>query len=415
MNQVGGDIPNYATLVSRFSTSGQWDRVLDMAQQWLSRDPENIRAHLAAGQALINLNRHAEGEPHLEQVLARMPQNGVAHRFMSIIHFNQKRFKAADESIRRAISVQPQEALNWYHLAWMFYRQGDLISAKKFAEKARELNPRNSNVHNLLGLCEPRNSPAYNAVKLEQYRQALELNPQNAYAHNNIGVISLGQGKFQEAEEHFRRALYFQPSLKMARSNLFITIKHRDRIYRFLSTPRDFFYKLFRTLRQRRRENIALYVLLIPIWFLAIRFVLVALALWFLFVWPLVKAYEYLTVGDIRARAGEIGAKKGGLFGYRRWPLNLRLVLFALLLILFWGGVALAWVESPILKTDENESLLLGALVGIGLAGFASWFLWSRFKKDRFKWHTRRRRKQFEALLQTNRNPRRSEDFRPNR
>jgi hypothetical protein len=45
-------------------------------------------------------------------------------------------------------------------------------------------------------------------------------------------------------------------------------------------------------------------LLLIPIWLLVLRFVLVGLLLWFMWVWPLTKVYEYLTIGDIQARAG---------------------------------------------------------------------------------------------------------------
>ena len=62
MNPAQGNTPNYAILLSRFSSSGQWDRVLDTAREWLSLNPENIPAHLAAGQALNNLDRHAEAE-----------------------------------------------------------------------------------------------------------------------------------------------------------------------------------------------------------------------------------------------------------------------------------------------------------------------------------------------------------------
>jgi tetratricopeptide (TPR) repeat protein len=400
MSLEGQDLHNHSILISRFSASRQWDRTLETARDWLAKEPENPRAHLAAGQALINLDRHAEAEPHLGQVLARQPQNALAHRFMSIVQFEQKRFKAADESIEKAISLRPDDAYNWFHLARMFYYQNDLASAKKYAERARELAPRNSDIMNLLGMCEPRTQE--NArEKLRQYEKALELNPENATVHNNVGACHLNVTKdYREAEACFRRALYFQPSLQVARQNLFVALKHRDPVYRALCAPKDFIFKLFSFLRDRRRESLLIYLLLLPLWLVAYRFVFAGLALWFLLVWPLVKAYEYLTLGDIMARAGEIGAKRGGLFGYRRLSLKWRLSIFAVLLAAFWGGLAAGWRKSTLFATEAPAQVALGLIAFIGLLILLWFWLQAKIKKNRFMSHVRRRAKHFDRLLE---------------
>ena len=39
---------NYAALIMRYSGSGQWDRSLDAAKEWLSKDPESAAAFRAA-------------------------------------------------------------------------------------------------------------------------------------------------------------------------------------------------------------------------------------------------------------------------------------------------------------------------------------------------------------------------------
>jgi hypothetical protein len=56
MSHAGTDTSNYAVLISRFTSSGQWDRVLETAREWLSKDAENVTAHMAAGRALLNVN-----------------------------------------------------------------------------------------------------------------------------------------------------------------------------------------------------------------------------------------------------------------------------------------------------------------------------------------------------------------------
>lgn len=396
MNFEGAGKPNYAILIARFQGSAQWDRVLESACEWLSHEPELPRAHLAAGQALLNLDRPGEAETHLRQVLDRQPENDTALRLMSMALFRQKHYREADEAIHKAISLDPNDAYHWSHLAHMCYRQGDRKSAKEYAQRARELAPRNSDILNLLALCDSRRDTR----KLQHYQEALELNPENAQVHNNIGVYYLNTAKdSHKAEEHFRRALFFGPSLKVARSNLFLSIKHRDIVYRALCAPRDFIIKLFAFMRDKRKKSMLLYILLLPVWLLAFRFVLAGLFLWFAFVWPLVKVYEFLTIGDIRARAGEIGARRGGILNYRQWPLRVRLFIFALLLLSFWGGLAYLWLKN-ISSTNEDEQVFLGLAVFAGLLLLLGFWLRTKFKKARARFHARRRTKRMGRLLE---------------
>lgn len=238
---AGPNVPNYKILIDRFNSSRQWDRTLETAREWLSVEPENSTAHMAAGQALVYLERHSEAERHMAHVLAAQPDNDIAHRHMSAIQFASGHYKTADESVRKAIALDTANAYHWYHLAWMCYRQGDCASAKKFCAHALELNPREAAFVHLAILCEPVTSVDAEQ-KLARYHEALELDPENSAIHNNIGAHHLDIIRdYEAAEACFRRALFFDPSDKTARSNLFITLKQRDPIFRALHAPRDFF------------------------------------------------------------------------------------------------------------------------------------------------------------------------------
>lgn len=340
---------------------------METAREWLAAEPENSQAHMAAGQALINLKRYQEAEPHVERVLANRPRSGTAHRFLSIIHYHQKRFRQADEEIQRALSLAPYDFYNWYQVAWMFYRNGDLASARKYAEKAREINPRNPATLNLLALCAPKGSLGA-AERLRQCREALELDPENADAHNNIGVHYLNLDRdFAAAEECFRRALFFNPRSKTARKNLFITIKHRDKLYRILCLPKDMVYQALRAMREARKTSVLAYSAGVVIWIVAGRYAIGVLLLWGLLVWPMVKVYEFLTLGDLRASAGEVGARRGGFLNYRRWSLKLRLGIFGLCMLSFWsaiGWLVYSWqTASPNNPPDLGVMLLAGGIL----------------------------------------------------
>lgn len=357
------DGSNYRNLITRFASSGQWERTLETAREWLSLEPENTDAHYAAGRALVILDRHTEAERHLMRVLVASPDHSPTHRLMAEIYFTAGRFKAADESIRKAISLNPRDAGAWFELAQMCESRNDLASAKEFAAKALELSPRNPKIMNFLNLCEPWDRSKIHE-KLERYHKVLELDPTNAVTHDHIGFCHLHYtGSYEVAEESFRRALFFDPSNKNARSNLFETLKNRDPIYRGLHAPKDILLKVSPPFpnNPRGRDASILCLVAILLYGLTVPYVLFAslfigLGFWCVLFWPLVKAYEYLTIGDIHSKAGEVGAKRGGVLGYRRLPLRVRLAIFAACLAGFWGGTAVLLLEkyAPSIKHTWN-------------------------------------------------------------
>ena len=400
MEFESADSPNYGMLISRFEESRQWDRALETAQEWLSREPRGGRAHLAAGQALLNLGRPAEAEHHLAQALAQNPDSDLALRFMSIAQFRQKRFREADDSINKALSLNPEGAFHWFHLADMFFQQGDLASAKKYAKRARDLAPQNADILGLLARCEPTDDDS----RLWKYRQALELDPENAEIHNNIGVYYLNsKADYERAEEYFRRALFFEPTLKVARSNLFITVRHSDAVYRALCGPKDIFLRWLHIGREECQRSIPFYLPPLFIarqlcWMLASQLALAGLILWAMWFWPLVKVYEFIMVGDIRARTGEIGSRRGGFLNYRKWPPRLRLAIFAVVLVSFWGGLAYLCVAFPV----ADDGVLFGIIgVGLllGLLGLIGSSIWGHAKKMRNRFHVRRRARRLGGSL----------------
>ncbi len=358
--------PNYGILTQRFMSSGQWDRALATSMEWLGKEPENLRAHRIAAQSLINLRRAPEAQPHLERVLAGNPRDDFGHRLMCMIHVEQKRFKAADESIRQAIALNPYDAYHWHQSALLSYRLGDLATAKKCAEKARGLRPRDPNILNLVIMCEPKNQTGAQE-KIRLYEEALALDPENSSIHNNIGTEYLALKDYKKAEEFFRRSLFFNPSSAVVRKNLFLTVRRHDQVYRALCAPKDFLFQVWNIFGRMRKNNILLYLLIIPVWIFAFRFVLFGLILWFVFVWPMTKVYEFLTIGDIRARAGEVGARRGGFLGYRKWSLHVRLSIFAVLLVLFWSAIAILCVGGNYFGDADTRHAILGLLLFLAL------------------------------------------------
>ncbi|MCE2826749.1 MAG: tetratricopeptide repeat protein [Verrucomicrobium sp.] len=316
--------------------SRQWDRVLQAALDWLAEEPEEPAAHLAAGNALVSLDRPAEALPHLEQVVARLPWHGTAHRLLATAHFDLGNHRQADRSIVEAIRLEPDDFRPWYELARMCHEQHDAPNALKWATRALELAPGHPDVVNLYAVCGgPLGTTGASAEAV------LALDPEHALAHVNLGRDHLQAGDHRKAEACFRRALAIEPLMRVAREDLLLAVRRRDPVYRTLCAPADVLRWIVRNTygeEGRNRSFVAAAVGLLA-WLCLFKFVIAGWILWLIFLWPMARYYEYLVSGDHRSEAGEIGARRGGFLGYRGWPRWVRLTLFAAGLGGFWFGI----------------------------------------------------------------------------
>ena len=391
--------PNYATLIARFLGSGQSERALAAAREWLAVEPENPAAHRAAAHALVNLDRPGDALPFIAAALRYRPQDDFVHRLASMAHFRLNQPKKADEAVHRAITLNPLDSGHWQQLAWMCHAQRDLASGRKWAEKALALSPRDPNALNLLALCQPPDSDGQ-LRKIDYLRAALELRPNDPNLLNNLGVYHLSVSRdLAAAEACFRQALHSNPTVPLFRRNLFVALKNRDRIYRALCLPRDLMARVQTTVRRKGKRRPWFILLLVLAWLLVARYVLVALILWAILVWPLVKIYEYRTVGDLKRKAGEIDHRDAGLYGIRRWPLRVRLGIFGLILAGFWTG--LAFTLKNALRGDPSATSLLVITGTLLVMVFVVWVVRRNLHSLRVGLANRRRSKKFRALLPT--------------
>ena len=395
MNTAFSESPSdrYVNALNRLIDGNDWPRVLQTSRAWLAEDPENGHAHRAAAQALINLERYAEARPHVEKALAAYPYHSFSHRLASIMAFHLKEFTRADEHIQRALELAPNDPQNWHHLASMRYQHGALDIAAKHARRALELQPDNPHLINLLALCERGDK----ASQLASYHRALELDPENSAVHNNLGVYYLNVAEdYPRAEACFREALRLDPTDQTPQKNLLLVLRHNDRVYRALRSPLAFVEKF--AINGPNRDTLGR-VGLVIVGLLFGKFLWMILILWALLLYPLQKAYEYLTIGDIQAQAGVVGARQGGLWGYRRWPLGVRFGLLAGLAVGFWGAVYLA-VRQANGFTPANIGF------GISLVALGFWILFFLRKghSSRLRWLARRNDKRLSRRLEENDN-----------
>ena len=142
------------------------------------------------------------------------------------------------------------------------------------------------------------------------------------------------------------------------------------------------------------RHGVMTRIGLVALWLVAGRFLLLILVFWLLLVYPLIKVYEYLTLGDLHAKAGLPGARRGGMFGFRRWPFGARFGIFAFLCVAFWGGLFL-------LFRDEMTAGFVAVVLGVAAMWFLGMFVVRSMKRSYRQGVARRREKKFQRRMKS--------------
>ncbi len=93
----------------------------------------------------------------------------------------------------------------YYKLGASYMREGELQKAFVELQKAKELDPANKEVLNLLGLLYFQFEDYENAIK--HFKKAISIDRKFSDARNNLGTVYATQKRWKEAIEEFRKAI----------------------------------------------------------------------------------------------------------------------------------------------------------------------------------------------------------------
>lgn len=142
--------------------------------------------------------------------------------------FNNRQYAKAANHARTMTVRYPLNRLGWDVLGAAFRQMGRSEDALMPLQRAAELSPGDTAVHNNLGIILQELGRLDEAVAI--YRKVLQLKPNDAAVLNNLGLTLKELGRLNEAEVSYRRALEIQPDLSEAHSNLSIVLKDMGRL-----------------------------------------------------------------------------------------------------------------------------------------------------------------------------------------
>jgi tetratricopeptide (TPR) repeat protein len=128
---------------------------------------------LALSHLCTRLNKHAEAEEWLEQVLDEFPEDPGASNDLGYLWTVQgKNLQRAREMIRRAVAAEPENAAYLDSLGWVHYQLGEYDEAIRWLEKAVDAEPPDGVILDHLGDACWKRSQSEKAV--EAWRRALD-------------------------------------------------------------------------------------------------------------------------------------------------------------------------------------------------------------------------------------------------
>lgn len=242
----------YVLLASAYQETGDLERALEVANQGLSRYPEDAEILHQRGQVYLQLHSLAEARADLEQVVAARPEVAAVHSTLATILARLGEVELAAEHREKQEALKQSDPLAGHEFdeiyraalqrivvntlvdaAGEYLSQGDAAAAERSLLRVLELHPQNAAACKLLVTIyrqqqRPQDAflvqhrlvqidPTANhwinlaslAVTLEAYReaeaaleQALQLDPRSVLAYRALAMLDVQTGRWQDARRH---------------------------------------------------------------------------------------------------------------------------------------------------------------------------------------------------------------------
>ena len=182
---------------------------LTLWRDTVAHRPDNSRAHLCLGMALMGAGQAAEAEREFESALRLNPAEPTAHNNLGQLLADRGRLEEARAHFAAALRAKPNLAEIHANLADTLRELGRLDEAVREGEAAVRLKPDLAEAHCNLGLALAARGDRPAAVR--HYRDALRLKPDYPAAGNNLGIALMESGQLAEAQARIEQVLRAKP------------------------------------------------------------------------------------------------------------------------------------------------------------------------------------------------------------
>ena len=120
-----------------------------------------------------------------------------------MVYFRTGKLKAAELTLKKAVSLSPNDEFTHTTLGIVYYRQAKFDSALTELTKSLGLNPKSATAHNYLGITA--SQKGWQEAAEKELLEAIQENPNYADAHFNLAVIyaTSSPPSREQAKQHY--------------------------------------------------------------------------------------------------------------------------------------------------------------------------------------------------------------------
>jgi tetratricopeptide (TPR) repeat protein len=175
-------------------------------------------AELARADALMELRRYPEAAEAARRALAIDPQNALAARLIASAEFGAGHHREALKAAAAAIALEPDEEQAHRIASLACLALEDNERAKHEAREAVRLAPNSPGAH--MALARALVAGHYSISARQHAERAVELAPHSAEAQYVLGSVANWDGRRRDARKALARALAIKPDYVPARNEL---------------------------------------------------------------------------------------------------------------------------------------------------------------------------------------------------
>ncbi len=190
--------------------------------------PPGDRA-LLDGAQLLEKGRYAEAIESLNKATSLLPTNAVAWNALGLAYQYSGEFAAAENAYNRALSFDHDLTEAGFNLGCVLLEQNKAEAARTQFTTCLLRRGASPELLLKLGSAQLRTHDVLGAEK--NFHEVVRLSPQNAEALNGLGLAKMQKGRFQEAAQYFSSAHRADPAFAAALLNLAVVKQQqlRDR------------------------------------------------------------------------------------------------------------------------------------------------------------------------------------------
>jgi tetratricopeptide (TPR) repeat protein len=197
----------------------EWKAAVDCYTEAVNASPDLAEPYFRKADALLKLNRTAEAESLLQEVLTERGAENDVRQNAGWFYLSKRDFRNAEVQFQEILGRSPNDYGGINGLGGLYFLQDKYDLAERYFRRALEIDQSDAALWNNLAWALVKQAGTRDASKeplladAERHCQkAIEISPKYASPHACLGIIAFKRGRLLECEEKLKYATELDPT-----------------------------------------------------------------------------------------------------------------------------------------------------------------------------------------------------------